>query len=77
MTADMCGLNADQVKVLQLRTLCGETTFPYVYIIYLMRHLGPLPDVSTSFSSWEKHYENLDSSTARESAWQMASSREL
>ena len=75
MTADMCGLNADHVK--ELRTLCGENIFPYVYIIYLMRHLGPLPDVSTSFSSWEKHYENLDSSTARESAWQMASFREL
>ena len=75
MTADMCGLNAAHVK--ELRTLCGENIFPYVYIIYLMRHLGPLPDVSTSFSSWEKHYENLDPSTARESAWQMASFREL
>ena len=75
MTADMCGLNADHVK--ELRTLCGETIFPYVYIIYLMRHLGPLPDVSTSFSSWEAHDVNLDPQTARESAWQMASFREL
>ena len=69
------GLDSDDMTA--LRDRCGASLFPYVYIFFLMRFLGPLPDNTDDFTGWEVSADVPTAPKNEESAWTKAGFKEL
>jgi hypothetical protein len=46
-------MGLDSEDMTALRSRCGASLFPYVYIFFLMRFMGPQPDTTKEFTGWE------------------------
>ena len=69
------GLESKEMEA--LRDHCDASLFPYVYIFFLMRFMGPLPDTLQEFTGWEVLVGFPNVPKNDQSAWTKAGFTEL